>query len=234
MKSLEYAEKIFLRYNISSEEKEEILSIIKPIITHNEFLKRCEENFAHHGKVTAGEHILDDAILAYKLSKKKKNVDIERLLKISLFHDLYTIPWQNNGKKYNSFFHLHGFTHPIEAAINSLYWFNDLFNDDEKDYLIIDGIIHHMFPFPVASFKNIDNNILELNNYEIIKHIPNKYLNMIETSSNRKRIGKISFSKSITKEGRIMASADKRTMFIEFSNISDLTALISRKNKRLK
>ena len=40
----------------------------------------------------------------------------------------------------------HGFVHPIEAVVNAITWFPQYFKTKEKTVIIIDGIIHHMFP----------------------------------------------------------------------------------------
>ena len=41
----------------------------------------------------------------------------------------------------------HGFIHPIEAVVNAITWFPNIFLDEHDSLMIIDGIIHHMYPF---------------------------------------------------------------------------------------
>ena len=57
---------------------------------------------------------------------------------------------------------------------------------------------------------------------------------MIESSSKRKKIGPISITKSLFKEGRIMSKADKKSTLRELSHFNDYLALVSGSNKRLK
>ncbi len=80
------------KHELSSDEKEYLLNVIKNIYNHNEFL--------HYDKMTLGEHILEVTIIMYILSKKRnlKNYDIESALNIAMLHDLYTLLWQNNPK----------------------------------------------------------------------------------------------------------------------------------------
>ena len=64
---------ILNKFKLSEEEKKEFLEIAIPIVKHEEFQKRMNSDiFPHHAKVSLGEHILSDAILTYKLAKKKE------------------------------------------------------------------------------------------------------------------------------------------------------------------
>ena len=227
---------LFFKYKLTKEEKKEFFYIIKDIYNHHEFKKRMKNNFLHHGKTTLGMHILQDAILTYKLSKKinDKNYDTNVAVIIAMLHDLYTSPWQNSTIKNKHFFNKHGFRHPIEACINAINWFPNLFNDINKANKIIDGIIHHMYPLPVTQVNNIKNNDIELQNFKYIKNLTNKQIDMIIKSTNRGKIGKISLAKSKYKEGRIMSKADKIVSIKQFNNISDFIALLTGKNKKLK
>lgn len=53
---------------LTLKEQEEFLSIIQPIIYHEEFMKRCLNEFSHHSNISLGEHIIKDAIVTYKLA----------------------------------------------------------------------------------------------------------------------------------------------------------------------
>ena len=236
MKNKKELLKIMDSYNLNDLEKEELLSVIYPIICHPEFQRRLTNEYMHHGTITLGEHIIKDTIITYilckKNNKKNNNINIRLSLLISMFHDLYTFPWQNSNIK-NKFFHKHGFRHPVEACINAIYWFPDYFeNDDAK--VIIDGIIHHMFPLPVSSLKNDDISKIEINNYNLYLKLDKRYQGLILESMQRKRLFGISFTRSLYKEGRIMSKADKKIALSEIKNISSAKALLTGKNKKIK
>ena len=235
MNSYEILIKLFDKYEISEIERFEIYEIIKSIFLTDKFQEKFSKRFLHHGKTTLGEHILEDTIITYLLlcNDKGKNVDLEIALKVSMMHDMYTIPWQNASIKKDSFFHLHGFTHPIEAVINSLVYFKKEFKDDRTAKRLIDGIIHHMYPFPVACFNNIEENELELFNFKLLKKISRKHIDMIIESSNRCKIGKISICRSKYLEGRVMSRADKISTIKQLDGICDAKALVTGKNKKL-
>ena len=136
---------IIARFKLTKKEEKEFTDIIYDIYSHNEFQIRMTDKFYHHGTVTLGEHILEDTLITYKKIKKlksQKKVDLKLALKIAMMHDLYEEAWQNKRKKFNSFFHLHGFRHPIEAAINSAVWYKDEFKDLETAKKINDCIIN--------------------------------------------------------------------------------------------
>ena len=233
--SYEILIKLFDKYDLHEVERLEIYEIIKNIYLHDEFQRRCTKEFLHHGNTTLGEHILEDTIVTYLLlaNDKGKSANLELALKISMMHDLYTEPWQNSEIKKKSFFHLHGFTHPIESVINCLTWFKDEFKDDYKAEILIDGIIHHMYPLPVLSFKNIKQNEQELLNFKLLKNISRKHKKMIEESTSRYKIGELSISRCKYFEGRVMARADKIASAKQLDCINDATALVTGKNKRL-
>lgn len=226
---------LFDKYDLLETERIEIYNIIKNIFLHKEFQRRFNNDFLHHGNTTLGEHILEDTIITYLLlsNEKGKGIDTELALKISMMHDLYTNPWQNSKVKKKSIYHLHGFSHPLEAAINSICWFKEEFKDDYKARILIDGIIHHMYPLPVLSYKESNDNELELNNYKLLKKISKKHKNMIFESSNRNKMGKLSLSPSYYIEGRIMARADKIASVKQLDCVCDATALVTGKNKKL-
>lgn len=238
-KNFNKMESIFNYYKITEKQQKEIIDIIMPIFSHEEFQIRMTNRFLHHGRTTLGEHILSVVAVTYKMSKKYmrknkgKSFNLDCALKIAMMHDLYTVPWQNSKIKKSSTFYKHGFSHPIEAVINSCNWFNDDFKDPEKSKIIIDGIVHHMYPLPVLSFKESGENCLELFNYELINNMTKENLKLLKDSSNRSKHGKVSFSKCKYKEGQVMASADKMASVKQIRTISDATALITGNNKSL-
>ncbi len=227
--------KLFDKYGIHEVERVEIYEIIKNIFLHDEFQRRCTEEFLHHGHTSLGEHLLEDTIITYLLltSEKVDYIDLELSLKIAMMHDLYTVPWQNSGIKKKSFIHQHGFAHPLEAVINSLTWFKDEFNDDYKAKVLIDGIVHHMYPLPVLCFKEGNEKELELSNYKLVKKISKKHRKMLIDSTNRNTRFNLSLSRSEYLEGRIMARADKIATTKQLDCFADAKALVTGKNKKI-
>lgn len=227
--------RIIDKYKLSDDEKKEFRNIINSIFEHNEFQRRMTNEFLHHSNITLGEHILEDAVLTYKMCKKRNNVNIELAVKIAMLHDLYTNPWQNNKKnKVKKFCNKHGFRHPIEAVINANVWFPELFKDEIESKIIIDGILHHMYPLPVRTFVDSDINKMELKNFDLIDKLSDQSKKIIIESLNRKKVKNYSVSKSKYKEGKIMSKADKKVSRGQIKNLSSLTSLVTGHNKSLK
>lgn len=221
------------KFTLDTKEKNEFLEIAIPIIKHEEFQKRMNaEEFPHHAKISLGEHIISDAILTYKLTKKKKwkKKEQERAIKIALFHDLYELPWQNKDYK-KAFFNKHGFTHPIEAAINAATWYPEFFKETIEREIILDGIIHHMFPFPVRTINHKD---AELHNQKKFEKLPIEIKKYIINSSKRRKIKVISFSRSKYKEGKMVSKADKKiALGKELSSFHSILACVTGYNPKL-
>lgn len=228
---------LFKKYDIELKDQIYIRKVITPIYTHKEFIRRASQEFLHHDRLTLGYHILEDAIVSFLICKKK-NLDrkqIKTVLLIAMMHDLYELPWQNNiAAKTKKLFHKHGFRHPIEAAINSLTWFPEFFKNKKNAEIIIDGIIHHMYPLPVISINNNNYKNFEIKNIDKFEKLDKVYKDMIFASASRKRIGCISLASTLYIEGKIMRKADKIASLDNFESISGLLALITGKNKHLK
>lgn len=195
------------RYNLKEKEMRSLWKLVKPIFCHVEFQKRLQDPFLHHQDVYVGEHILGDTILAYKVCKKKnKDADfIRRTVLISMFHDLYVQSWMiYNPKKH--FINSHAFLHPIEAIINAITWFPEYFLDVEDAKIIIDGVLHHMYPCPVRAFTDLE---MELPNYELYEALDNKYKMIIECSLVPCMFRNMSLRRSFYVEGRILSHVDK-------------------------
>ncbi|MDE5540021.1 MAG: hypothetical protein K2J20_06000, partial [Bacilli bacterium] len=223
--------KIFKKYRFTEEERIRFLNIVFPILSHEEFKKRTDSTlYPHHDTTSLGEHILSDAAVAFKLAEKKEHADQYLAVVIAMFHDLYEIPWQNSGIIKNDFFNKHGFVHPLEAAINAATWYSEYFTEPKKAEIIIDGIVHHMFPFPVRAL-NGDN--IELNNESKFGDLPINIRNMIISSSLRNKIGKISLVPSKFIEGRIVDQADKRVSFSKDFTLTGAIACVTGVNKNL-
>ena len=222
--------KNFLDYGFTLPEQENFTKIVRPIISHPEFEKRCTDNFPHHGNTTLGEHILKDAMITYRLANiyksKHPNVDIstETAVVIALFHDLYTNPWQNVDND-NPLYEKHGFMHPIEAVINAYEWYPEYFKDKEVSKKIIDGVLHHMYPFPVRKI----NDEIEINEKKITNF---KFYDVLVHSTKSKREN-LCFKKATFIEGKLVSKADKLVTVKEIKNISSLVALVTAKNKSI-
>ena len=92
-----------------------------------------------------------------------------------------------------------------------------------------------MYPFPVRSFNLNEDNELELKNFGLIKNMSLYNINLLKESSNRNKIGLVSFSKSEYMEGILVSKADKIVSSLNFkdSNIHVLIALLGAHNKNL-
>lgn len=225
-------------YKLSSYDTRLLWKIIEPIATHSEFRKRCSNPYFHHDIKLLGDHILCDAIVTFKLaSKLKKNnysmkdISIDNAVVIAMFHDLYELPWQNIETK-KIMRNKHGFVHPIEAIVNAITWFPEYFENKDRAMIIIDGVLHHMYPLAV---RRIDDTDMQLNNQKKYDKLPNKYKDMIKLSTSIGKIGHYSLRKSLFIEGRIMSRADKMVAFKkDICSLNGYLALISGKNKNIK
>lgn len=228
---------ILSNYKLNKDEIDEIIKIVEHIFIHPEFQKRLTNKYLHHGNMTLGQHILEDTILTYKLSKNylNNNYRLDLAIKISMFHDLYTMPWQNNElAKFNKFYNKHGFRHPVESVINAYTWFEKDFENREDARIIIDGVIHHMFPLPVIVMDNKIINNRELNNFDLFRKLPEDIQNIIFESTSRCRFLNLSWSKTKYLEGKVVSKADKKTSLKQFNNIYGIIALVTGKNKSLR
>lgn len=235
----EYIDDINRRLDLnkfSSEDKEEFWSIIKPIFEHEEFQRRLNaKEYAHHGTTSLGTHIISDAMVTYIIAKKyrvkKATFRHDLAILIAMFHDLYELPWQNSGRIQSRFTNKHGFTHPLEAAINASTWFPNYFEDLEDAKIIIDGIIHHMYPLPVRALDNTD---AELNNYDKWDNLNDDIKGLIKLSSNRNKIGSVSLSATKYIEGKLVSKADKLvTIKSDKLSFKAYQALLTGKNSDL-
>ena len=231
--------KLLNKYNVHHYQREEFLGIINTIFIHDEFQKRMSVEYLHHSDITLGEHIIEDAILAFKIAKLKSNMGMkisnDLVVKIAMLHDLYTKPWQNNDEiKSKNFFNKHGFTHPIESVINANIWFPQYFCSIDDAMILTDGIVHHMFPLPVASFKYSETNDLELENFDLLEKVSDINVEILIECTNRNKVFNLSFCPSIYEEGKIVSLADKKVSINQIKNIYSASALLTGKNRSLK
>ena len=85
-------DKLLDENNLSSDEKIFFLTIINNIYSHPEFQKRLDNKiYPHHSTISLGNHILSDAIVAYKLALNSKYgpLNLKLIILIAMFHDLY-------------------------------------------------------------------------------------------------------------------------------------------------
>lgn len=224
-----------IKYDLDKKQTKELWNIIGPVCEHEEFKKRMEKPFFHHDDKMLGDHIICDTIVTYKIIKKLrqdkfKGVSLKLACLIAMFHDLYEEPWQNNPVK-KKLFNKHGFVHQIEASINAVTWYPEYFKNMDNARIIIDGIIHHMYPFPVRA---IDGTEMNLNNQEKFDKLEKKYRDLIVLSTTVGKVGKISLRRSLYPEGRIMSRADKKVSFgLELHSIDGVLALVWGYNKKL-
>lgn len=231
-KAEEYILENFLAFNFSQKEQLEFTKVANKIIYHKEFEKRCQEPFYHHDKITLGEHIIKDAIVTYRLAKRykykhpKKYINIEDALLIAFFHDLYDEPWQNKQEGKRKLLEKHGFIHPIEAAINASKWYPTFFKDKRRKEKLIDGIIHHMYPFPVRTVTKktkIKGKLLaEEKIYKTLKKV-----------TKEKKRSLIIIKKPTSIEGKLLSKADKKIALQEMGHILTTLKLLYKENKTL-
>ena len=227
------------QYRLTGYNAKKLWNIIRSICYHKEFIKRFKDPFWHHDCKTIGEHILCDTIVTYQLITKLKKrgrkynfINLHIAIYIAMFHDLYEEPWQNNLKfKEKLFRNQHAFIHPIEAVVNAITWFPEKFEDEHDALIIIDGMLHHMYPLPLRA---IDGKILQLNNQEKYDLLDSKYKKIMKASTMIGKIGCFSLRKSFYIEGRIMSKADKIVAIRkDLNSLEGYLALITGKNKKI-
>ena len=122
-------------------DNEEFMSIISPIITHPEFIKRKE--YMHHENQSVYEHSINVSYIVFKMAKKRKHIDLKSSVIGALLHDFYYKPWQGN-KDHKPLFKKHGFVHAKEALENSRIYFKEYLNP-----IVENCILRHMFPLNI-------------------------------------------------------------------------------------
>ena len=236
-KEITESEELLLQ-GITEEERKEFFKIIYKIFRHKEFQRRMTSEFNHHNDITLGYHVLEVALCTYKTCKKKIEkgikVNIDVAVKIAMLHDFYELPWQNNKESSSkNLIHKHGFRHPIEAVINAIYYYPFLFKNELESIMIIDGIVHHMYPLAVPVLTGFDTNEIELKNYDKVKKIDKNLLDKIIYSTNRGRIIKLSLCKSKFIEGRIVSNSDTFVSINNYESLKGVPALITGVNKNI-
>ena len=123
---------------------------------------------------------------------------------------------------------LTGMTHPIEAVLNSYKWFPKYFKNKKEAEIIIDGIIHHMYPYPV---RKVENKNIKISNQKLLKKF--KYYDyLIQTTKNKTKL-KIDIKSPRSIEGKLLVKADKLISLSELNNFNSIKALVNGKNKNL-
>ncbi len=118
-------------------ENKEYVKLVKPILEHEEFLRRKE--YPHHYNESVYDHVLRVSYDCYKIGKKL-HLDYKSLAIAGLLHDFYDKPWQSDFEK-KPLFQRHGFVHAEQARVNAIKYFPNLVDDK-----IGDMIKTHMFP----------------------------------------------------------------------------------------
>lgn len=118
-------------------ENKEYVKLVRPILEHEEFLKR--KGYPHHYNESVYDHVLRVSYDCYKIGKKL-HLDYKSLAIAGLLHDFYDKPWQSDFEK-KPLLQKHGFVHAEQARVNAIKFFPDLV--DEK---IGSMIKTHMFP----------------------------------------------------------------------------------------
>ena len=116
---------------------DEYLTIIRPIIENEEFIKR--KLYHHHENRSVYGHSLLVSIRAYHLAKSL-GLDYYSTAIAGLLHDFYFEDWQTSKIK-RTLQNAHGFRHASEALTNSKKYFPNLLNKK-----IENAILRHMFP----------------------------------------------------------------------------------------
>lgn len=133
---------------------DEYLNIIKPIINHEEYIKR--KKYRHHKDKTVYDHCFQVSFLAYKIAKPLPKVDEKSVAIAGMLHDFYDHPWMDNKVK-KPFFQKHGFVHAREAKENAHKYFPELMNKK-----IDNMILRHMFPLNIIPPKYIESWIITI------------------------------------------------------------------------
>ncbi len=231
--NIDIINQIMDKYQINEKDKSFIWQTIYPIFIYPEFQRRMNiQEFAHHDQISLGYHIISDAVYTFKIAKKRNlpTNQTKTAIIIAMFHDLYEFPWQNSKQTKKAFINSHALVHPLEAAINASTWYPDYFINEERAKIIIDGVIHHMFPWPVRAMDNLPTN---LNNEEKFQKLNSRIKNLIIASSLRGKIGHLSLSHSKFIEGQIMSHADKVISLVKDISLNGLKACITGKNKKI-
>ena len=134
----------------------EFYKVARKIIYNKEYKKL--RTFLHHNS-SVYDHCLDVSYNSYLVAKKLKkvyrNINIENVIIAGLLHDFYREPWRDNKKK--GLFNKHGFTHAAIALERSKETFSSLLNKR-----IENAIVRHMFPLNIRPPKYIEGWIITL------------------------------------------------------------------------
>jgi len=150
-------------------------SVAEPIINHPIYMKL--KDYKHHDG-TIYEHCIAVALTAYKIGLKL-NLNLEDIIKGSLFHDFFLYDWRD---KYDAPTKYHGLTHPKEAYNNAQKYFGPL------SPVVKDIILKHMWPLtplPPRYFESllvsfVDKSIASKEMINLIREIIASKLNKKE------------------------------------------------------
>lgn len=128
--------------------REEFFEIIKPFVTHEEFLKR--KSFPHHINESVYDHVLRVAYDCYTLGKLF-HLDYKSLAIAGVLHDFYEKPWQYDTEK-KPLLQRHGFTHARNAIENA----KKVYGKEAITPKIESIMLTHMFPLNKRIPRNLE------------------------------------------------------------------------------
>lgn len=134
---------------MSKKSKEQHLLIIKPILEHDEYIKR--KQYRHHKNKTVYEHCYQVSYLSYRIAKIIPKVDQKSAAIGGMLHDFYDKPWMEDTEK-KPLLKKHGFVHAKEARDNSYKYFPELMNKKIENM-----ILRHMFPLNIIPPKYVES-----------------------------------------------------------------------------
>ena len=145
--------------NILKEGYDDWYQIVKNIINSDEFQKR--KAYTHHIRKSVYEHSILVSAYSYKIAKVRHKDPIDATV-AGILHDFYSkkrIYYHKQERlceEYNSNFltnkkrkkllEMHAFTHAIEAADNSIKYYDEYMNDR-----VLNAIRTHMFPLSILT-----------------------------------------------------------------------------------
>ncbi len=126
---------------LTEQEKETFHEILLPYENDEIVLKM--KNYCQHGNVSTYEHVMNVALTCFYINRKKNfgcnEID---LVTAAFLHDFYLYDWH---KKDNNTHRLHGFFHPMVAAINATKYFH--VNKSVRNIILC-----HMWPLTFFHF----------------------------------------------------------------------------------
>ena len=156
---------------MSISDKIEYYEIIKDLLETD--VVQEMDLYIQHGTTTCLEHCLMVSYTSYKFAKNKKLNHIA-MARAGLLHDLFLYDW-HTAPKSETFFGMHGYTHPTTALENAQKYF-------ELSKLEEDIILKHMWPLTLRQIPKYKESILVslIDKYTSTKETINPYIKKIK------------------------------------------------------